>query len=97
MSSSRLEVAVRHGALRARIAAQREDLTQHIAPLETALGGADKALAGVDWLKHHPAAVAAAVVVLVVASPKRAWRWTKRGIIVWRGYQTVRNSLFGGR
>ena len=97
MSSSRLEVAVRHGALRARIAAQREDLTQHIAPLETALGGADKALAGVDWLKHHPAAVAAAVVVLVVASPKRAWRWTKRGIIVWRGWQTVRNSLFGGR
>ena len=97
MSSSRLEVAVRHGALRARIAAQRKDLTQHIAPLEAALGGADKALAGVDWLKHHPAAVAAAVVVLVVASPKRAWRWTKRGIIVWRGYQTVRNSLFGGR
>ena len=97
MSSSRLEVAVRHGALRARIAAQRKDLTQHIAPLEAALGGADKALAGVDWLKHHPAAVAAAVVVLVAASPKRAWRWTKRGIIVWRGYQTVRNSLFGGR
>ena len=88
---------MRHGALRARIAAQRKDLTQHIAPLEAALGGADKALAGVDWLKHHPAAVAAAVVVLVVASPKRAWRWTKRGIIVWRGYQTVRNSLFGGR
>ena len=97
MSASRLEVATRHGALRARIAAQRKDLTQHVAPLEAALGGADKALAGVDWLKHHPAAVAAAVVVLVVASPKRAWRWTKRGIIVWRGYQTVRNSLFGGR
>ena len=41
MSSSRLEVAGRHGALRARIAAQREDLNKHIAPLETALGGAD--------------------------------------------------------
>lgn len=97
MSSSRLEVAVRHGALRARIAAQREDLTQHVAPLETALGGADKALAGVDWLKHHPAAVAVAVVVLVVASPKRAWRWTKRGIFIWRGWQTVRNSLLRAR
>jgi uncharacterized protein (DUF2336 family) len=97
VSSSRLEVAVRHGALRARIAAQREDLTQHVAPLETALGGADKALAGVDWLKHHPAAVAVAVVVLVVASPKRAWRWTKRGIFIWRGWQTVRNSLLRAR
>ena len=88
---------MRHGALRARIAAQREDLTQHVAPLETALGGADKALAGVDWLKHHPAAVAVAVVVLVVASPKRAWRWTKRGIFIWRGWQTVRNSLLRAR
>lgn len=97
MSSSRLEVATRHGALRARIAAQRKDLTQHIAPLEAALGGADKALAGVDWLKHHPAAVAVAVVVLVATSPKRAWRWTKRGIVVWRGWQTVRNMLLGDR
>jgi len=97
VSASRLELATRHGALRARIAAQRDDLTQHVAPLETALRGADRALAGVDWLKHHPAAVAAAVVVLVVASPKRAWRWTKRGIIVWRGWQTVRKSLLGTR
>ena len=38
MSASRLEVATRHGALRARIAAQRADLTQHVAPLEAALG-----------------------------------------------------------
>ncbi|WP_194266309.1 YqjK-like family protein [Dechloromonas sp. H13] len=97
MSASRLEVAIRHGALRARIAEQRADLTQHVAPLEAALGGADKALAGVDWLKHHPAAVAAAVVVLVVASPKRAWRWGKRGFLVWRSWQTVRKSLLGTR
>lgn len=97
MSASRLEVATRHGALRARIAAQRDDLTQHVAPLETALAGADKVLAGVDWLKHHPAAMAAAVVVLVVASPKRAWRWGKRGFLVWRGLQTVRKSLLGTR
>lgn len=97
MSASRLEVAVRHGALRARIDAQREELTKHIAPLETALGGADKALAGVDWLKRHPEAVAAAVLAVAVVSPKRAWRWTKRGVIVWRGWQTVRNSLLGGR
>lgn len=97
MSSSRLEVAVRHGALRARIAAQREDLAKHIAPLESALGGADKALAGVDWLKHHPLAVAAVVAVVAVSSPKRAWRWTKRGFVVWRGWQTVRKSLFGAR
>jgi len=48
VSASRLEVATRHGALRARIAAQRQELTQHVAPLETALGGADKAGFDVD-------------------------------------------------
>ena len=97
MSASRLEVATRHGALRARIAAQRDELTQHVAPLETALGGADKTLAGVDWLKHHPAAVVTAVAVLVVVSPKRAWRWGKRGFLVWRGVRTVRNLLLESR
>ena len=97
MSSSRLEVAMRHGALRARIAAQRADLAKHAAPLETALGGADKALAGVDWLKHHPAAVAAAAAVLVATGPKRAWRWGKRGLLVWRGWRMIRNSLISTR
>ena len=97
MRASRLDVAMRHGALRARIAAQRADLKQHVAPLEATLGGADKALAGVVWLKHHPAAVAAAVAVLVVARPKRAWRWGKRGFVLWRGWQVVRKSLLGTR
>ena len=45
----------RHGALRERIAAQRQALVSHAGPLESALGGVDKALAGVDWLKAHPA------------------------------------------
>lgn len=97
MSASRIEVATRHGALRARIADQREALARHVAPLETALGGADKALAGVDWLKHHPVAVVAAAAILVVTGPKRAWRWTKRGIFVWRGWRMVRNSLISAR
>ena len=97
MSASRLEVAVRHGALRARIAAQREDIARHAVPLENALGGADKALAGVDWLKHYPAAVAAVAAVLVIVNPKRAWRWSKRGFIVWRSWQTVKKSLFRDR
>jgi len=92
-----MELALRHGALRERIAAQRQALASHAGPLESALGGVDRALAGVDWLKAHPAAVGVAVAVAVAASPKRAWRWTRRAFFVWRGWRSVRNSLLAVR
>ena len=97
MNEKRLTLAVRHGALRARIEQQRRQLEQHAAPLEAALAQGDAVLRGVDWLKHHPAAVVAAVTAVVVARPGRAWRWAKRGLFVWRGWQAVRNSLAGVR
>ncbi len=97
MNEKRLTLAVRHGALRARIDQQRRQLEQHAAPLEAALAQGDAVLRGVDWLKHHPAAVVAAVTAVVVARPGRAWRWAKRGLFVWRGWQAVRNSLAGVR
>lgn len=97
MNEKRLTLAVRHGALRARIDQQRRQLEQHAVPLEAALAQGDAVLRGVDWLKHHPAAVVAAVAAVVVARPGRAWRWAKRGLFVWRGWQAVRNSLTGVR
>ena len=93
MSASLHDLAVRHGALRARIAQQRDDLARHAVPLESALAKGDAVLKGVDWFKHHPAAVAAAVAAVVVARPGRAWRWAKRGFFVWRGWQSIKKSL----
>ncbi len=92
-----MELAMRHGALRERIATQRREFASHAGPLKSALGTADVALAGVDWLKAHPAAVGVTVVVIVVASPKRAWRWTRRVFFIWRSWQSVRNSLLAAR
>ncbi len=60
-----MELALRHGALRERIAAQRRALASHAGP--------------------------------VAASPKRAWRWSRRAFFVWRGWRTVRNSLLAVR
>lgn len=97
MQEKRLTLATRHGALRARIEQQRHQLAAHAAPLEVALARGDSVLRGVDWLKHHPAAVGAAVAAVVVARPARAWRWAKRGLFVWRGWQALRSSLAGGR
>lgn|SRR5574343_1480110 len=95
MNPDLLELAQRHGGLRARIAAQRERLAGHAAPIESALARGDAVLDGVDWLKHHPVAIGAAVMTAVVLRPSRAWRWARRGFFVWKGWQALRASLFG--
>ena len=82
MNDRSVKLALRQGALRERIAAQRKDLVGHTGPLERALGTADNALLGVEWLKEHPATVGVAVALVVAASPKRVWRWSKRSYIV---------------
>lgn len=93
MNPRLLELATRHGALKARIDAQRSQLNHHAEPLERALAKGDKALEWVDWLKQHPAVVGVGVAALVVAKPKRAWRWATRGLFVWRGWQGIKNTL----
>lgn len=95
MNEKALALAMRHGALKARIDEQRRLLGQHVAPLEAALARGDAALQGVDWLTHHPAAIVAAVAAIVVVRPRAAWRWAKRGFFVWRGWQAIRNTLLG--
>ena len=95
MNPKLLELATRHGALQARIAEQRRQLAQHVRPLEAALAKGDTVLDGVDWLKHHPAAVGAAVAAVVVARPARAWRWARRGFFLWRGWSAIRSKLAG--
>lgn len=95
MSPHLLELATRHGALKAEIDQQRRTLARQAEPLAAALEKGDSVLKGVDWLKHHPAAVAAAVAIVVLAKPRRAWRWGQRGFLLWRGWRALRNSLSG--
>ena len=95
MNPKLLELATRHGALKVRIDQQRRQLAQHSVPLEAALAKGDTVLKGVDWLKHHPAAGGAAVAAVVIAKPKRAWRWARRGVFLWRGWQAVKNTVLG--
>lgn len=97
MNRKLLELATRHGALKARIDEQRRVLARHSVPLEAALARGDAVLKGVDWLKHHPAAVGIAILAAVVARPRRALRWARRGFFLWRGWRAIRTSLIGAR
>ena len=97
MNEKRLVLAERQGALKARIALQREQLAAHAWPLEEALALGDKAVAGADWVKANPVPVGAAVAVVALLKPARAWRWAKRGFLAWRGWRKVQDSLSGSR
>lgn len=96
MNAKALELAARRGALGERIAAQRTALTQHAAGVKLICARGDTVLHGVDWLKHHPAAVGAAVCAVVLARPRRAWRWAKRGFFLWRSWRSARNLILSG-
>jgi hypothetical protein len=97
MNARALELASRRGALRERIEVQRAALAVHTVGLSTACARGDAVLRGVDWLKQHPLAVGAAVLVVVLARPRRAWRWGGRALFLWRGWRSVRNILSPGR
>lgn len=93
MNERLLILATRHGALKARIAAQRDALSEQVRPLESVLAVADQGLLGIDWVKRNPAAVGGALAVLAILRPRRAWAWAKRGLVVWRGWRGVKNML----
>lgn len=95
MNEKRLQLAERRGALLNRIAAQRSELAMHSAALASVLAYGDRGLRGIDWMKHHPLAVGAAVAALTVARPRRALRWAQRSFFLWRGWQALRSRLGG--
>lgn len=97
MNNNLLELAHRHGALKVRIEAQREALARHAKPLESVFALGDKAVAGADWVKHHPLPVGAALAVLAIIKPARAWRWARRGLFVWRGWKKMQSTLRGSK
>ena len=93
MNPRLLELATRHGALKARIEQQRLQLARHAEPVAKALETGDAVLKGADWLKRNPAIVGGTTALLALLRPRRAWRWAKRGFFLWRGWQSLKRSL----
>ena len=83
------EIRARRELLLARSAVQRDALAllaeRWRAPLELA----DRGIRTVRYAREHPGALLLAVAALVALSPKRAFRWARRAILFWRGYQWV--------
>lgn len=103
MNQQLIDIGIRRGRLLERIASQRSALGRELAPVHSVLNTADRALAGLrsgtTYLKQHPGLALAAVALLVIVKPGRAWRWARRGFIAWRAWVALREqfAVFGLR
>ena len=94
MNRRRLEqINARREQLLARSAAQRDELALLLAPLKGPLAVADRGVAVAQYARAHPGLVVIAAAIVVVISPKRAFRWARRAFAVWRGYRWAARAL----
>jgi len=97
MNPALIDIGIRRGRLLERIAHQRAALGRDVQPVCDVLQAVDHGIARVrtvsGFLKRHPGLVLAAVALLVVLKPRRAWRLAKRGFVVWRLWRTLREQF----
>lgn len=97
MTNRQIELALKRGRLLERIASQRATLAAQAVPIGRALEKTDRAIAvgraGIDYVKHHPGQVGAAVAILAILQPKRVWRWGRRAFVAWGIWKKVRDRL----
>lgn len=93
MSPSSLELALRKQRLQIASDGLRADFARNAAGLAPAFGVADCAADGVRWLRRHPQVIVAAGVALVVARPRRAWRWARRAFVGWKVWRKLQGLL----
>lgn len=103
MTQRLIDLGIRRGRLIERIASQRALLGQQLEPVRSVLAATDRGLAGartgIAFLRQHPGIIVAAVALLAILKPRRAWRWAQTGFIAWRALRAVRVQLasFGVR
>ena len=89
-----IEIVRRRERLLARCDAQRSELTVLARLWARPLKLADRAIAGVNYVRNHPAVVGVVVAVLAVIQRRGWWGWVKRGFVLWRAYRALSKSRF---
>ena len=89
MNAAALELALKKQRLQIASDALRHDFGRHAAGLRPLFSGADLATEGVRWARRNPQIVVGAGVALLVARPKRAWRWARRAFFGWQAVQLM--------
>jgi hypothetical protein len=84
MNRKLAQLAKRRQLLVAQAAAQRTQLTQDMAPWHARLALADRVVNVVQYVKHHPAMMLGAALLLAALLPRRAGKWLQRGWLAWQ-------------
>ena len=93
MNATALELALKKQRLQIASETLRGDFGRHAAGLSPLFSGADLAVDGLRWARRNPQVVAAAAVALLVARPKRAWRWARRAFFGWQAWRKLQQFL----
>ena len=93
MNDTVLELALKKQRLQIASDALRDDLGRYATGLRPLFSGADLAVDGVRWARRNPQFVVAAGVALLVARPKRAWRWARRAFFGWQAWRKLRELV----
>ena len=93
MNDTVLELALKKQRLQIASDALRDDLGRYATGLRPLFSGADLAVDGVRWARRNPQFVVAAGVALLVARPKRAWRWACSAFFGWQMWQKLRQFI----
>ena len=97
MEKQLIELHLQRGRLIERIAQQRGTLARQLAPVRVACDAMDLVVAtardAAGFVQRHPVGVATGAAALVAMRPRQAWRWLKRGLLVWRGWRAVQDRL----
>lgn len=88
-----VELALKKQRLQMQAATQRLQMAQHLQAFTPAFAVADSALSAGRWIKSHPQWLVGAAVVLLVARPRAAFRWLRRGFFAWRALRRARQAL----
>lgn len=78
--------------LLARCNAQRGEIAALARQWKDPLAIADRAIAGINYLRQHPVVLGVLVALLAIVQRRGWWGWAQRGFVLWRGYRAFRNS-----
>ena len=84
-----IDIVRKREQLLARCDAQREYLDGLAQEFAGPLKIADRAVAGVRYLREHPLVLGAAVAVLAVVQRRDLWKWARRGYLAWRAWRAL--------
>jgi hypothetical protein len=86
-------VYVRRERLLEKAAAQRDELALIAGAWKKPLALVDRGVAAGRYARENIAVVVVAVAVVLALSPRRTFRWARRGFALWRGYRWASRLL----